>query len=184
MAVIGKVHKSKDFPSYRSKAGNIVFRGLLTANKAGQDAYEAAVKAQGYQANRDEATGKLIIPRVDPFVDGSDVLLTTKGNIVISNEGADEMEAMLNRAKRTGDTSFENAIQTERAKAIVAKAMGQGPKTTSFTPQSNEPSDSGPAAVDFSAQETDEEAIQRELAEAAAKAEAAGVTAEAETTNP
>ncbi len=178
MAVIGKVHKSKDFPSYRSKAGNIVFRGLLTANKAGQDAYEAAVKAQGYQANRDEATGKLIIPRVDPFVDGSDVLLTTKGNIVISNEGADEMEATLNRAKRTGDTSLENAIQTARANAIVAKAMGQGPKT--FTPQSSEPADNGPAAQDFSAQETEEEAIQRELAEAAAKA---GTTV-AETTNP
>jgi hypothetical protein len=174
--ILGKISKSKDFPSYRSKNGNIVFRGLLTANKQGQDAYEAAVTAQGFTANRDEVTGKLIIPRVDPFIDGSDVLLTTKGNIVISNEGADEMEAVLNRAKRLGDTSLEQAIQTARANAIVAKAMGHGPKGNSYTP-SSEPTDQGPANQDFSAPETDEEAIARELEEAKAAATASAAPA-------
>lgn len=173
--VIGTISLSKDNDGYYNAKGNWVFRYLITANKAGQDAFEKHQTDGGYPAHRDETTGKLLFQRVDVYPAGAQLSITPNGKLVVADPQGRQMEALVAQHARRGNAALADKLLTLQAEAL----MGAITSKKTFVAQSSEPSDNGPAAQDFSAQETEEEAIQRELAEAAANAAPV-----AETTNP
>jgi len=178
--VIGTISLSKDNDGYYNAKGNWVFRYLITANKAGQDAFEAYQLAAGYPANRDETTGKLLFQKIDVYPNGATLSITANNKLVVADPQGRQMEALVSQYARRGNTALADKLLTLQAEALMGNITKARPASGGGA--SFQPADNGPEEEDLSKEETEEEIIARDLADA--KAAAAGQHVVAGETNP